>query len=137
MKLIRFGVSMEEGLLSDFDRAIEEKGYANRSEALRDLVRTCLVEKKQEDPAAHAVGVISFIYDHERRELARKLIHLGHSHVAETISSMHVHLNRLHCLEIVVARGTVKQIQKLADQILSNRGVLHGELKLAPIPDQV
>jgi len=134
MKLIRFGVSMDEKLLQEFDRSIEEKGYANRSEALRDLVRHCLLERKQEDPATPAVGVISFVYDHERRELVRHLTRLGHSHLGEVISSLHVHLDKRHCLEVIVGKGTVKQLKEIADQIFAIKGVLHGKLMLASEP---
>ncbi len=137
MKLVRFGVSMEERLLGEFDNLLDKKGYANRSEALRDLVRRCLIGQEQQDLSADAIGVISFVYDHERRELSHRLTRLGHSRLGKVISSMHVHLDATNCLEIIVVQGTFGEIQELADQILSIRGVLHGELMLAPrLPNQ-
>jgi len=123
---------MEEGLLAEFDTAIEQKGYANRSEALRDLVRRCLVLENQEDPASPALAVISYVYDHEKRELARQLTHMGHSRLGEVISSMHIHIDQRHCLEVVVAKGTVKQLKEFADRIFLIRGVLHGGIEIIP-----
>lgn len=134
MKLVRFGVSMEEELLKQFDLSIDNKGYANRSEALRDLVRTCLVKKEVENPSQLAVGVISFIYNHERRELARHLVQLGHKRMKEVISSLHVHIDEQHCLEVMVAKGKIGDLRVLADEILAHRGVLHGDLHLVSLP---
>lgn len=132
MKLVRFGVSMEKDLLHAFDRSIEKKGYANRSEALRDLVRRFLVDVEREDPSTPAFAVISYVYDHERRELSGRLTHLGHSRLGEVISSMHVHLDKSHCLEVLVSKGTVKKLKEFADRIFLIRGVLSGDLALIP-----
>ncbi|MBN2378865.1 nickel-responsive transcriptional regulator NikR [candidate division WOR-3 bacterium] len=137
MKLVRFGVSMEKELLAEFDYSIESKGYANRSEALRDLVRKCLLENKEEDPSTPAVGVIAYTYNHERRELQRRLTQIGHSRLGKIISSMHIHLDEILCLEVVVAKGTIEELRELSNLILSNRGVLYGDLILSTQPKKL
>lgn len=133
-KLVRFGVSMEEELLNQFDHSIEGKGYANRSEALRDLVRRCLVDTELKDQNRQAVGVISFVYDHERRELARHLVQMGHKRMKEIVSSLHVHIDENHCLEVIVTRGKIGELRDLAEQIFANRGVIKGDLHLTALP---
>lgn len=123
---IRFSVSLSEELLTDFDKVLEEKGYQNRSEGIRDLIRDCLVQREIE-VAKDVVGVISLVYDHHVRELTEKLIQLQHDSDAEVISSMHVHLDHHNCLEVIVAKGEGGLIRRFADRLIGIRGVKHGK----------
>lgn len=126
-KLVRFGVSMDEELLGRFDELIAELGYANRSEALRDLVRDRLVQREWE-AGAEVVGVIILLYDHHKRELADRLTDLQHDHHHLVFSTMHIHLDQDNCLEILAVHGPGAQIQRLADLLIGLKGVKHGKL---------
>ncbi|NOY86363.1 MAG: nickel-responsive transcriptional regulator NikR [Deltaproteobacteria bacterium] len=131
-RLTRFGVSMPSRLLARFDELIADKGYANRSEALRDLVRDYLVEGEWEADE-ETVGTVTIVYDHHVRELADALTHIQHEMGASIISSLHVHLTHAHCLEIIVVRGKSSDIRKMADRLIGTRGVIHGKLTAATI----
>jgi CopG family transcriptional regulator, nickel-responsive regulator len=127
-ELARVSISLEEPLLTAFDKLIEARGYANRSEAIRDLIRDRLVREQGEADAAEQVAVVSIVYDHHARELAAKLIDKAHHHHELVVSSLHVHLGERHCLEVSILRGPGKKVRHLADDILATRGVLHGEI---------
>lgn len=127
-QLERFGVSMDADLLAQFDGAIAAAGYANRSEALRDLARDYLVGRAWEDPQAEVVATVTLIYDHHTREVSDGLNDLQHDHGEAVICSTHVHLDHHHCLEVVVLRGPNTEVRALADRLLSTRGVKHGGL---------
>lgn len=129
-KIIRFGISLPERLLASFDEAIDQQGYTNRSEAIRDLIRNHLVEREWEEENRQAVGTITLIYDHATRELGSKLNRHQHEHVHQVISSLHVHLDHDHCLEVLVLRGQSGDIRALADRLIGMRGVLHGRLTM-------
>lgn len=126
-RLIRFGVSMEEELLSRFDELIRSLGYANRSEAIRDLVRERLVRAEWE-AGEEVVGVIVLLYEHHKRELSDELIDLQHLHHELIIATMHVHLDADNCLEILAVRGPGPEIQRLFELLRSLKGVKHGRL---------
>jgi len=126
--LARFGVSMEQELLAAFDGLIAEKGYANRSEAVRDLVRQALVARQWQIPRRLAVGALCLVYDHHVRDLANRLTRMQHEHVAHIISTLHVHLDHHNCLEVLVLRGRSDELQGLADRLIATRGVKHGQL---------
>lgn len=126
--LARVSISLEEPLLAAFDRLIEARGYANRSEAIRDLIRDRLVKEQGESDTAEQVAVVSIVYDHHARELAARLIDKAHHHHDLVVSTLHVHLGTDHCLEVSVLRGPGKKVRHLADDILATRGVLHGEV---------
>ncbi len=125
---IRFGVSIQDQLLNRFDTLIAQKGYVNRSEAIRDLIRNALVENDLGNEEEEAVGTISLVYDHHTRDLSDKLTAHQHSHYQEIISSLHVHLDHHNCLEVVVARGKSKDIKHLAQELIGTKGVKHGKL---------
>ena len=125
---IRFGISINDRLLERFDRLIEEKGYVNRSEAIRDLIRNALVEEAWSKEDEDAVGTVSLVYDHHTRDLADKLTEHQHSHHKEIVSSLHVHLDAHHCLEVVVLKGKAKDIKRLAEELIGTKGVKHGKL---------
>jgi CopG family nickel-responsive transcriptional regulator len=129
--LARFGVSIDQQLLERFDRLLAGTGHLNRSEAIRDLIRNTLVEEQLRcDETAAAIGTVTLVYDHHTRDLADKLTEHQHSHHDAIISSLHVHLDAHHCLEVVVVRGTAAEVKQLADELLGTKGVKHGKLVL-------
>lgn len=129
-KVERIGVSLDKKLLKKFDNLIAGQGYRNRSEAIRDLVRQRLSSEKLSDPKANAVAAVCLVYDHHARMVPQKLIDLQHSHILQAISSLHVHLDHHNCLEVIVLRGPVGQINKLAEGLLSLKGVKLGKINL-------
>jgi CopG family transcriptional regulator, nickel-responsive regulator len=129
----RIGVSLEKDLLKDFDRLIKNRGYESRSEAIRDLVRRELSEENLADPFAETVAAICLVYDHHNAKLSQKLLHLQHSHLLKAISSMHIHLSHHDCLEIIVLKGPVGEIKRVADSIVSIKGVTLGKISLISV----
>ena len=127
-EVVRFGISINDRLLERFDRLIEEKGYVNRSEAIRDLIRNALVEEAWSKEDEEAVGTVSLVYDHHTRDLADKLTDQQHSHHKEIVSSLHVHLDAHHCLEVVILKGRAREIKRLAEELIGTKGVKHGKL---------
>lgn len=126
-ELVRFGVSIDEELLARFDELIAQMGYANRSEALRDLVRDRLVQQEWE-AGEEVVGVIILLYDHHKRELSDRLTDLQHEHHDLILSTMHIHLDEDNCLEVLAVRGPGPEVQGLADRLIGLKGVKHGKL---------
>lgn len=124
--ITRFGVSLEGRLLAKFDRMIGRKGYANRSEAIRDLIRESLVREQWEIGDGDAVGTLTLVYDHETRELEERLTELQHAHYQAIVSTLHVHLDAHHCLEVLVLRGRAALLKSIADRLIGTRGVKHG-----------
>jgi len=129
----RIGVSLEKELLSRFDKHIDQQGYQNRSEAVRDLVRRELSKKKLSNPNTRAFGTLGIVYNHHSTKLMQKLTDFQHSHLLETICSMHIHLDAHNCMEVVVLKGNVGQINKISEKILSQKGVKLGRLNLVEV----
>lgn len=127
-ELTRFGISMDVELLDRFDALIQRKGYVNRSEAIRDLVRNALVEDRWTRGDERAVGTITLVYDHHVRELADKLTERQHAHHDAIVSALHVHLDHDNCLEVIVAQGSAADVRRLADELIGIKGVKHGKL---------
>jgi CopG family nickel-responsive transcriptional regulator len=128
-KLARFGVAMDEGLLERFDGLVARRGVAaNRSEAVRDLVRDALVDAEWEDSSEEIVGTITMVFDHHASDLSEKLDVLQHAHFKQIVSSMHVHLDAHNCLEVIVVHGTSGDVRAIADGLLGTKGVKHGKL---------
>ena len=127
-ELTRFGVSLDSQLLIQFDKLIAKKGYNNRSEAIRDLIRDLLVRKEWEEDTGEKVGTITIIYDHKAFELSKKITSGQHEHYHEIISTMHVHLDHDNCLEVLAVKGKAGNIQKIADELIGMKGVKHGKL---------
>lgn len=125
---IRFGISIDSGLLERFDRVVEEKGYVNRSEAIRDLIRDALVEQAWEAGEEETVGTLTLVYDHHVRDLSDRLTDIQHDHHDRIISTLHVHLDHHNCLEVLVVRGKAGQIKAIADSMIGAKGVKHGKL---------
>jgi len=134
MQLERIGVSLDEELLSKFDKLIAKQGYQSRSEAIRDLVRRQLSEERLRHPKARAVAAMFLVYDHHSTKLTKSLIDVQHTHTLgpslQVISSLHVHLDEHDCLEVIVLRGRVGEINKVAESILSMKGVKLGRLNV-------
>ena len=126
----RIGVSLPSKLLADFDSLIKQRNYPNRSEAFRDLIRKELATEHLQKPNAKAVAAVCLVYDHHQTKLMEKLTALQHSHLLETICSTHIHLNKHDCMEIIVLKGKVSEIDKLGEQILSQKGVMLGKISL-------
>jgi CopG family nickel-responsive transcriptional regulator len=126
--LTRCGISIDTRLLTRFDELIKDKGYDNRSEAIRDLIRNSLVEEEWGDDIQATVATVTLIYDHHTRDLADKLTEQQHSHHEEIISSLHVHLDPHHCLEVVVIKGQASRVKRIADELIGTKGVKHGKL---------
>src|SRR5437868_313004 len=126
--LTRITISLEEHLLQAFDKRITAKGYATRSEAIRDLIRALLIREEAGHQQAEQVAVVTMVYDHHARELAAKLIDKQHHHHDLVVSSLHVHLGERHCLEVSVLRGPAEEVRHLGDELLATKGVLHGEI---------
>jgi len=129
-RVTRFGVSLETPLLRRFDHFIGAKGYANRSEAFRELIRARLVEEDIHHESTPALGVLSLVYDHHRRELEGKMTDLQHHHHTSIISATHVHVDHDNCLEVILLRGRVGSLQSIANSLASLKGVKHSKLVL-------
>jgi CopG family nickel-responsive transcriptional regulator len=127
-QLERFGVSMDRSLLEQFDAQVGRAGYASRSEALRDMVRDYLVEQEWERGDETVVGTVTIVYDHHSRELEAALTALQHDCHDAIACTTHVHLDAHNCLEVVVVKGTAEQVRRIADHLISLRGVKHGKL---------
>jgi CopG family nickel-responsive transcriptional regulator len=127
-QLIRFGVSIEADLLEKFDQMMNNKGYTNRSEALRDIIREHLVVEHIKNPTADIIGTLTMVYDHHSGSLVDKLLALQHDHYQEILTTTHIHIDHNTCLEVLVLQGKMKNIQKLADSIKALKGIKHGEL---------
>ncbi len=128
--VLRFGVSIEDKLLNDFDRLISGRGYATRSEALRDLMRDSLVQSRLEvtQQNIEVVGSLTLIYNHHAPDLNKRMVEIQHAHDELVISVVHVHISHDDCMEVIVLRGLGKEVRGLADSLLSLKGVKHGKL---------
>lgn len=132
-ELERVGVSLDKGLLAAFDTLINDMGYPNRSEAVRDLIRCKLTETALEAPDSPAIGSVFLVYDHHASKLSEQLTRLQHTHLLTTVASMHIHLDHHNCLEVIILKGRTGEIQKLADRLISLKGVKLGKLTLAAV----
>jgi CopG family nickel-responsive transcriptional regulator len=131
--LVRFGVSIEEPLLADFDRVIAEKGYASRSKAFGDLMRNYLVEADWTALRGEQAATLTLVYNHEFHEISDRLTDMQHSHQDLIVCTTHVHLTGHTCLEVVVMRGEAARIRHVADRLVATRGVQHGKLTMTTL----
>jgi len=127
-ELSRIGVAIDSDLLEKFDSLIAGRGYTNRSEAFRDLIRDELVRKHAEHPDALVVGTVTLVYDHHQRMLGDKLTDIQHEAHHSILSTLHVHLDHDSCLEVIVVKGKSREVQRIADALISTKGVKHGRL---------
>ncbi|WP_426415077.1 nickel-responsive transcriptional regulator NikR [Aestuariirhabdus sp. LZHN29] len=130
----RISISLEEGLVDQFEHYLRQRGYRNRSEAIRDLIRDRLeTERVTQKRSTHCVGTLTYVFNHEERELARRLTHVQHHHHDVAVSTLHVHLDHDNCMETVVLNGPTDQVEAFANSIISEPGVRHGKLNLIPV----
>ncbi|MCP2619776.1 nickel-responsive transcriptional regulator NikR [Candidatus Aminicenantes bacterium AC-334-K16] len=129
-KVTRFSISVDTELLRKYDSLLKEIGYSNRSEAIRDLIRERLIKEEWKVPGKKVVGVLALVYDHGTRELTEVLNQIQHRYVQAVIASLHVHLDAHNCLEIIVLKGTVSRVKKIAQELLTLRNVKHGQLTM-------
>jgi CopG family nickel-responsive transcriptional regulator len=127
-KISRFGVSLEDDLLHSFDRSIAELGYANRSEAIRDLIRDHLIQKRVGKGDSEVVGVVTLVYDHRTHRLGDILADMQHKAQVTINTSLHIHLDEHNCLEVVVIRGTAEMVHGVAGRLIATKGVENGKL---------
>ena len=133
MTVERVGVSFEPELLGKFDKLIHDKGYTNRSEAVRDLVRKALIEKETEIASGNVIGTLTIIYDHDEGDVTNRLLHIQHHFHAEISSTTHIHVDEHNCLEVLVVRGKAMVVKELANRIKAIKGVKHGELVVTTV----
>lgn len=129
-ELSRIGVAIDSDLLDKFDRLIAARGYTNRSEAFRDMIRDDLVNAASEDPEREVVGSVTLVYDHHVRMLSDKLTGMQHDHFHHILSTLHVHLDHDNCLEVLVLKGRAGHVRKIAEALISTKGVKHGRLTI-------
>ena len=128
--IVRFGVSIDDKLLDKFDVLIAKKGYVNRSEAIRDLIRSMLVDEDISDPEAESIGTLSLVYNHHASELADKLNDLQHHSYKNIVSTTHIHLDEHNCLEVLILKGKTREVKAIADKLSSIKNVKNGQLTL-------
>lgn len=126
----RVTISLDDDVAAALDALVGQRSYANRSEAVRDLVRQAASRRAVTSGDRISLGILSYVFDHERRDLSRRLTTTHHDHHVLNLSTLHLHLDRVSCLEVAVLRGHPHQLRHLADQVSSERGVRLGELRL-------
>ena len=130
----RFTISLDADLATEFDTLIKARGYGNRSEAVRDMLRNQLEAFRQErGEARHCVANLSYVYNHHERDLAERLTHLQHDYHNLTVSAMHAHLDHEHCIESLILRGPSAEVRDFANILMSQRGVRHGQLNMVSV----
>jgi CopG family nickel-responsive transcriptional regulator len=134
----RFTISLDDDLAHEFDHLIEQRGYSNRSEAVRDILRAHLDRLREaRDAGSHCVANLSYVYNHHERDLSERLTSLQHEHHDLTVSTMHAHLDHEHCIESVILKGRADDVRRFADAISAERGVHHGQLNLVTVDPDV
>ncbi len=130
----RITITVDDDLMVDIDRIIETRGYQNRSEAIRDLARAGLAQAMQKaDGSRQCVGALVYVYDHAARQLGKRLVHSFHQHHDVALATVHVHLDHDSCLEVAILKGRGHDVQKVADQVITERGVRYGRLLAIPV----
>ncbi len=127
-KTIRFSVSLPDVLLDELDSRVVGRGYASRSELIRDLIREKIVEDRWAEDSEEVVGILSISYDHHQRELAERLVHAQHSRYVNILCSTHIHLDHANCLETIIIKGKPSEIRKIGLEIAGLRGVKFSKL---------
>jgi CopG family nickel-responsive transcriptional regulator len=130
----RFTISLDDALAREFDQLIAERGYDNRSEAVRDLLRSHLDKLREaRDLDGHCVGNLSYVYNHHERELAERLMGIQHAHHDLVVSTMHAHLDHDYCIETLILKGPARSVRRFADAVAAERGVRHGSLNVVMV----
>ncbi len=126
--LSRFSLSMPERLVAQLDAMCAAKGYESRSQAVADMVRDALVEHRAQAGSREIAGNITLVYDHHKRNIQSRLTRIQHDHGPVVISTLHVHLDHHHCMEVLAVRGSAKTVRGLADRLIAVKGIKHGKL---------
>ena len=126
----RFSASLPKGLIDDLDEMVKQKGYANRSVAIADMVRDKLVEHRQQFGDREIAGTITLVFDHHKPHLQEVLTHIQHDHHDVIVSALHVHLDHHNCLEVLLVRGRADEVRKIADKLVAAKGVKHAKLTI-------
>ena len=130
----RVTVSLDDALARDLDELVRKKGYQNRSEAVRDMLRAAIGDARlAEGEAKHCVGVVSYVYNHHERDLAERLTALAHDHHDLVVSVIHAHLDHDHCIEAAIVQGPAARLRRYADELIAERGVRHGHANFVPV----
>jgi len=129
--VIRFGVSLDAGLLERFDKLCEKRQYQTRSEAIRDLIRKDLVEEEWSDQDQEVTGTLTLVYNHHQSDLGRKMTEIQHQALDIVVSTLHVHIDAHNCMEVLILRGPVKDIKDIGERLTSIRGIKHGNLSFS------
>lgn len=130
----RITITIDDELMGEVDQLIEQRGYQNRSEAIRDLARAGIAQtKEQSGHQGDCVAAVVYVYDHAARELSKRLVQEFHGHHELTLATLHVHLDEKSCMEVNVLKGSVDRVEHLADHVIAERGVRHGRLVVIPI----
>jgi len=130
----RITISVNDDLADEFDWLLDQRGYQNRSEAFRDLVRGALeADRLASDSASHCVACVSYVYNHHERDLAARVMAAHHAHHDLSVSTMHVHLDHDHCLEAAILRGPTAAVKRFSQLLIAERGVRHGRVNLVPV----
>lgn len=129
----RITISLDEPLAREFDALIARRGYRNRSEAIRDLLRLQLESARHEAETGYCVANLSYVYDHHARDLAERLTRLQHAHHDLTVATMHAHLDHDNCLESVILRGPTASVRAFADALTAERGVRYGQVNIVSV----
>jgi CopG family nickel-responsive transcriptional regulator len=129
----RLTISLDNQLSAQFDDFIRARGYTNRSEAMRDLIREQLETARLEKGEGHCIATLSYIYNHHESGLASRITSVQHDYHDLTLSSMHVHMDHDNCLEVVILRGTTHSVKRFAELVMATRGVRHGKLHMVPV----
>ncbi len=132
----RFTISLEQRLAAQFDKYIKAKGYTNRSEAVRDLIRVRLADEHlDEQKTGRCVATLSYVYNHHELDLARRLMDIQHAHHELTLATQHVHIDHDHCLETVMLSGPALAVREFAQTLIAERGVHHGNLHVIAVDE--
>ncbi|ANI80835.1 MULTISPECIES: nickel-responsive transcriptional regulator NikR [Kosakonia] len=125
----RVTITLDDDLLETLDNLSEQRGYNNRSEALRDILRSALTQESTQNSEQQGYAVLSYVYEHEKRDLASRLVATQHHHHELSVATLHVHISHDDCLEIAVLKGKMGDVQHFADDVIAQRGVRHGHLQ--------
>ena len=129
----RITISLDQDLAQRFDEYLAQRGYRNRSEAMRDLIRDKLESDRLDAAEGDSLGALTYVYNHHERELASRLTQAQHNHHDLAVSTLHVHLDHDNCMETVVLKGPTARLREFADSVISRPGVRHGQLYLVPV----
>ncbi|MGP3590631.1 nickel-responsive transcriptional regulator NikR [Vagococcus sp. WN89Y] len=130
----RVTITLDDDLLDTLDTLSARRGYNNRSEALRDILRSALAQESAQDSEKQGYAVLSYVYEHEKRDLASRIVATQHHHHDLSVATLHVHMSHDDCLEIAVLKGKMGDVQHFADDVIAQRGVRHGHLQCLATP---